>query len=225
MSKERLLSAFSESELVKDENNFDNERLKKIRKDFNELRDQIELRRNLYDIKNLKNLLTQKIKEIGENVFKSEECLSNLKKYRLQDDFRHRKIRDIRNLFNQSIDEDYYKPTKTKSAFNGNYIEYESKGEKNKNLSVKEYLHMIIPYLSDIITNYKALGKLKIHSGNNVIDYKTPGEWKVQLLVSINFVSFKDSDEIRTMHTKSDNIDILMASETYDIIKYLFKSF
>ena len=103
MSKERLLSAFSESELVKDENNFDNERLKKIRKDFNELRDQIELRRNLYDIKNLKNLLTQKIKEIGENVFKLEECLSNLKKYRLQDDFRHRKIRDIRNLFNQSI--------------------------------------------------------------------------------------------------------------------------
>ena len=32
MSKERLSSALSESELVERENNFDNERLKKIRK-------------------------------------------------------------------------------------------------------------------------------------------------------------------------------------------------
>ena len=39
MSKERLLSALSKSELVKSEDNFDNEKLKKIRKDLNELRD------------------------------------------------------------------------------------------------------------------------------------------------------------------------------------------
>ena len=39
MSKEKLWSALSESELVECENNFDDERLKKIRKDFNELRD------------------------------------------------------------------------------------------------------------------------------------------------------------------------------------------
>ena len=38
------------------------------------------------------------------------------------------------NLFDE-IDEDYYKPIKTKGAFNGNYIEYESKGDKDKNLS------------------------------------------------------------------------------------------
>ena len=37
------------------------------------------------------------------------------------------------NLFNQSINEDYYKPIITKSAFNSNYIEYESKGDKDKN--------------------------------------------------------------------------------------------
>ena len=34
-------------------------------------------------------------------------------------------IRDTRNLFNHSTDKDYYKPIKTKSAFNGNYTEYE----------------------------------------------------------------------------------------------------
>ena len=38
MSKERLLSSLSESELVESKMNFDDKRLKKIRKDFNELR-------------------------------------------------------------------------------------------------------------------------------------------------------------------------------------------
>ena len=33
--------------------------------------------------------------------------------------------------------EDYYEPIKTDSAFNGNYREYQSKGDKNKNLSPK----------------------------------------------------------------------------------------
>ena len=39
MSKERLLSALNESELVESENNFDDERLKNIKKDFNGLGD------------------------------------------------------------------------------------------------------------------------------------------------------------------------------------------
>ena len=38
MSKERLLRALSESELIDKEKNLDNERLKKIRKDFNKSR-------------------------------------------------------------------------------------------------------------------------------------------------------------------------------------------
>ena len=42
--------------------------------------------------------------------------------------------------------------------------------------------------------------------------------------MEINFVSSKDSDEIRIMCTKSDNIDILMGNKRDDIIKELFKS-
>ena len=38
------------------------------------------------------------------------------------------------------------------------------------------------------------------------------------------FVSSKDSDEIRIMHIKSDNIDALIGYKTNDIIKELFKS-
>ena len=86
-------------------NSFDDERLKKIRKYLNELRDRFpkpqikEIRKSLY-IKKQKNLSTelhskQKIKEIEENLFKLEESLSNFKKYHFQDDFKCRNITDI----------------------------------------------------------------------------------------------------------------------------------
>ena len=66
-----------------------------------------------------------------------------------------------------------------------------------------------------------------MHSSNKVINYKaTLGEWKIQLTMIINFVSSKDdSDEIHTKHTKSDNIEIMMGSETNEITEELFKSF
>ena len=43
--------------------------------------------------------------------------------------------------------------------------------------------------------------------------------------MTINFISFKEYfDETRTMHAKSDNIEIMMRSETNEIIEELFKS-
>ena len=48
---------------------------------------------------------------------------------------------------------------------------------------------------------------------------------KVQLTMAINFFSSRDSEEIHTMHNKSDNIEILIANETYEVIAELFKSF
>ena len=81
---------------------------------------------------------------------------------------------------------------------------------------------MIKPYLSDIINNNKTPKNLRVHSRNEVIDYETQyGEWKIQLTTLINFSSSKDSDETRNMHTKSDNIEIIMGSETNDIIEEL----
>ena len=65
-----------------------------------------------------------------------------------------------------SIDEDNYKPIIVKTAFDGNYIQYESKGNKGKNLSIKRYLKMIMPYLSDLINNHKTRGLVKYHSGD-----------------------------------------------------------
>ena len=96
---------------------------------------------------------------------------------------------------------------------------------KDKNLSVKKYLTRIKPYLSDIIINYKTQGTWRIYSCNEKIEHKTQSEWKIQLTMAINFISSKlDSDETRIMHPKSDNIEIIMGSETEEVIEELFKS-
>ena len=120
------------------------------------------------------------MKEIEESLFKLQERLSRFKKYRNRDydDPEYKRIRDIINrfnkiVFNQSINEDYYKPIRTKSAFNVNYIEYKSKEDRSKNLSPEEYLYMIIPYLRDMINDHKAPNNSKIHSRNEVYDYET----------------------------------------------------
>ena len=110
-------------------------------------------------------------------------------------------------MFKSPISGDYYKPTLVKSGYNNNYIQYESKGDKI--LTVKEYLGLIASYLPDMIN-----------------DYKSKGEWKIQLTAEINFTSLKpDSDETRFMHTKSDNTEIMIGSDTNEVIKELFKSF
>ena len=90
------------------------------------------------------------------------------------------KIKETENL---SVDEDYYKPTKTKSAFNGNYIKYETKGIRDKDLLPREYLDIIRPYLI-----------------NTIHDHKTMREWKIQLTMQINFISREDSKETCTMY-------------------------
>ena len=55
-------------------------------------------------------------------------------------------------------------------------------------------------------------------------EHKTQGEWKIQLTMTINFISSKDSDETHTMHTKSDNIEIIISNETEETFEDLFNS-
>ena len=124
-----------------------------------------------------------------------------------------------------SIDEDYYKPIITNGAFNNSYIQYESKGNKDKILTTSKYLDMIRPYLSDIVNDLKIQGEWRIHSVNTIIKHKTQSEWKIQLTMAINFISSKDSSESRIMHAKSSNVEIMMDSETNEITEELFKSY
>ena len=84
---------------------------------------------------------------------------------------------------------------------------------------------MLRPYLSDLINKHKTHGSAKYHSSNKSWLEKTSSKWKIQLTMAINFISSKDSDETRTMHTKSNNVEIMIGSETDEIIKDLFESF
>ena len=46
-------------------------------------------------------------------------------------------MKNIRDLFDLSIDEDYYKPIIARGAFKSSYIQYENKRDKGKNLPIK----------------------------------------------------------------------------------------
>ena len=174
--RKRLLSALKASESLKEsEKNFDDTkpkinfskpkinfskpRTEKIRKEFNDSRYKFskskinEIRRNLYEIETEKTLFAPKIKEIEKNLIKLEENLFKPKKYYDYDDTENKGIRGVKDLFDLSIDEDYYKPIITNGAFNNNYIQYESKGNKGKILTLSEYFGMMRPYLSDIIND------------------------------------------------------------------------
>ena len=108
--------------------------------------------------------------------------------------------------------EDYYKPILIKSYFNESYKYYESRGDKDKKLSIEQYLDVIKPYLSDLINDHKA-----IETSSN--------EWKIQINMHINFVSSNDTGEIRTVFVWSDNEEIRLGNETDDIVKRLINSF
>ena len=74
-----------------------------------------------------------------------------------------------------------------------NYIEYKSSRNRNKTLSVEEYLNKIRSHLEDIIINLKK-----------------SDTWKIQLTIANNFVSSIDNDEERVIHSKSDKIEIII---------------
>ena len=67
---------------------------------------------------------------------------------------------------------------------------------------------MIRPYLRDMIN-----------------DHNTRRAYKIQLTMQINFISFKDSEETRTMYNKSHNLEIMMDNKKDEIIEKLFESF
>ena len=131
-----------------------------------------------------------KKKKTYDNLVNLVRTLDKKVKYQYQDrdDLDCYGIKDIENLFNDDVDDNiYYKAILTDSSFTKNYRIYESKGDKNINLSIKEYLYMIIPYLSNLINIQKT-------NKNN------SSKWKIQLNMSVNFIASNDTREIRTVY-------------------------
>ena len=75
-------------------------------------------------------------------------------------------------------------------------------------LYVFEYFHKIKPYLRDLIDFYN-----------------TKGEWKVQLSMSITFISYTDANQIQLMHSKSDNVETMHGVDANDTIQELISAF
>ena len=103
------------------------------------------------------------------------------------------KIGSIRRLFNE-FDRDYYKPIRTNDGFAGrrnNYIEYKSKGDRYENLSRKEYLNMITPYIRDLTNEHKP-----IDESNNDDDDDDDDEWKIQLTMQNSCISTRNSHHV-----------------------------
>ena len=93
------------------------------------------------------------------------------------------------NFFEHEV-KDYHKPVRVGHFWSNNYIEDKSKGDR-KTLSVEEYLNKIRPYLKDVINNLK-----------------TSDTQKIQLTITINFISSKnDNNEECVIHSKSNNLD------------------
>ena len=112
---------------------------------------------------------------------REKRVLKNIERYfkKLKKDLNKIKIyeynitHDIRSLFNNKISKkDYYEPIEIKRALEGNYIEYESRGDSNDNLSLEEYINIIN-------------------------DDKAHDEWKIQLAMKVKFISSVDDNEFR----------------------------
>ena len=84
-------------------------------------------------------------------------------------------------MFGQTSEEGYYKPIFVKSSHKDNYKYYESNGDKEKILSVKQYLHKITPYVYDLINNHRIFRRV----------------WKIQINMHVNFISSRDTGETR----------------------------
>ena len=65
--------------------------------------------------------------------------------------FRDKLLRDIRTLY--ELKDDYYEPVRVGNFWSSNYDEYESNGDKNKTISIEEYLTKYKPYLR-VMVNY-----------------------------------------------------------------------
>ena len=80
------------------------------------------------------------MQEIEEYIKKLNEDLNKLGRNQYNDnkDLEYEGIKEI-----EIIEENYYKPIETKHAFDDDYIEYESRGDKDNNLSLIHYLNII----------------------------------------------------------------------------------
>ena len=116
-------------------------------------------------------------------------------------------LRNFRDVIGTEEEKNYCKPIRESIFWSNNYIEHESNSDRNKILLVEEYLNEIRPYLNEIINNLKK-----------------PDTCKTQLAIANNFISSIGNDQERVIHSKSDNIEIMINDKADEVIEDLFES-
>ena len=168
-------------------NNLYDNKISDIRRILNRLRDILprkyrkEIKEKLYEIEHNENLL----EENDEYLRKLVRILNDKEEHSLydRDDFDYYGIRDIENLFDEASEEDYYKPILVKSSFKSNYKYYESRGDKEKRLSVRQYLNKVKSYLYDLINDHRIARRVR----------------KIQMSMRVDSISSEDTGETRTI--------------------------
>ena len=155
----------------------------------------------------IKNCLIKQLKKYFKKLLDVKKS-----KYLDDDDVEYKEIRDLDLLFEEIDGNDYYKPILAKSYNKESYKEYESRGDKNKELPIEKYLNKIIPYLKELINNHKDIGN----------DSK---KWKIQLNARIRNVSLDDKMDIRSFYVWNENEEIRLGNDTDDIAESLINSF
>ena len=160
---------------------------------------QIKLKKNLHKKEAVYNFLKEK-EQKGSLTNEEKKVLKNIDKYlkNFKNDlekwqkYQYNVTYGLDKWLNRFNEEDYYKPTEIKSAFDGGYVLYECRGDNDGRLSTDEYFNIFRPYLKDLID-----------------DHKSKGEWKIQLSMRVISVSFTNVNETRKMYSKSDNVKIM----------------
>ena len=62
------------------------------------------------------------------------------------------------------------------------------------------------------------LNKIESLLRNMIIDFQNSDKWKIQLTIEINFVSPKDVNERRVMHSSSDNIKCTAYKDPNEVV-------
>ena len=149
-------------------------------------KDKKKIKKELDEIERKENLSDKEKEKIYDTLIKLVKTLDKKEKYKYhdRDDLDYYGIRDIENLFDNDNDNvnDYYQPILVEDSFKNNYKYYESRGDRDKKLSVKQYIYKITPYLSDLINDHKTN---RINSN----------ACKIQINVDVNFVSSKNTGE------------------------------
>ena len=150
--------------------------------------------------KRQKERLLRKLIEQNNELVKKEQFVQN--RY---DDLEYQGISDIKPIYYFSIINEYYNPELIESSFDHNYERYHINGDKNKELSLNDYLNTIKENLVNLLTT------------------KNVSEKKVQLVISTVFFNYLN-DESAIKYTYSDNIEIIPTDDSNEVPTELFNS-